>query len=382
MDDSGLASLSNVIAQSAIVPFLMFAMSGVISAPVAAQFEELSCELVSSDSLDSAREEITEYAQKWLGVLASDDADLEARVEARNMLVEPLTCRDVSVAFRIEYGRALRDRLERLVRGDEERLAFEACQIAGRIASNETTRALLDGLRADAPSVRCGAAAGLGEVFRSVATGNLAVGNSTVNRMLNGLADAMESEADPLVVENMIVAFQQTSPDPEMFVNAMEKMSEAMYDQAMRVRPDASRPEGWDRAIFTAVHGAYTSMLDARRRGASPSEFPAIAGRLSGQAFIFAQERMHELGADALADTDAGETLRELVNAADSLLQLSHGWLQQSDDVARAIGAWDDAVDAGEPSAFDEALESIIGSNGRIFRAPYSADRADFRRAG
>ncbi|MCA9309964.1 MAG: hypothetical protein KDA21_02095 [Phycisphaerales bacterium] len=360
------------------------AVAALVGTPAAAQqFTAIPCDTVTSQQLDAGQEDtVRAFVDEWTTRLESED--IRESMEARDMLLRPFReCDDVSVAFRVAMGRTLQDRLSSYVRSDDDRLAFDACQIAGRVASSETLRALADGLRDDRASVRAGAAAGYREILESVAMGNNAVGQAAVGRAMTGLLDALRNERNPVVAEILIHAFGGTSQNPSMHVESMAKLSEGLHDLAktVRLQDDVADAAAWDHAFLAGADAAYQSMLRLQIAQAPPGEFGTWAGRMSGQFYAYARGRLEAEGGESLQGTSDGKTLATLVEAADSLLQISHTWITPgSREVPdKAAAAWRDAVSRDKPGLYVAALEPIIGVSGRLTKAPYSANASEFR---
>ncbi len=352
------------------------------AAPAGAQFQAIPCEIVSGQALTGEQNAlISSFTSEWSGRL--DASEMVERLEARDMLLRPFNeCDDVSVAFRVAMGKALQDRLSQLVRSDDERVVYDACQIAGRIGSSETMAPLNQAIRDERASVRAGAAVGFREMLESVSTGNNAVGQSAVSRAMSGLLNATRSESNPVVAEMFVHTFSGTQLDSAMHVQSMGMMAEGVYDLAKTARRKSNLTDQaeWDHAFFAAADTAYQSTLKLQIERVSPGEFGKQAGLMSGQIYAWSRSRLEELGTEAIRDTEEGRAVTELVEAADSLLQISHRWIAPgSTPPSKVKAAWDEAVAEDAPGRFDAALEPIIGAGGLLTKPPYNGSASDFR---
>ena len=364
----------------------VLAAAGVVvslgAAAEAQQFAAIPCEIVTASQLASDQDAtVRTFVAEWMTQLES--AEIPASVEAREMLLRPFReCGTASVAFRVSMGRALQDRLVAAVRGSDERLAFDACQLAGRVASSETMRPLADALRDERASVRGGAATGYRDVLESVSQGNIAVGQASLGRALTSLQEALAAERDPVVAELLVHALGGASQQAAMHIEAMARMSEGMHDLAKRVRLADEIEDGaaWDHAFLAAATAAYQATLKLQISQMAPGEFGRWSGRMSGQFYAYARKRLEESGGASLQGTEEGRTLTALVEAADSLLQISHTWVSPGGETpARTLGAWRNAVTDDQPGVFVAALEPIIGVNGHLTKPPFGAQASEYR---
>ena len=133
-----------------------------LARPAEAQ-RALTQEIVESANLTQGdRDRIRTHVESNRSGLTGDETAIR---RARTELVEPMISGRPSVAFRIEYSRALEPVLQPLITDSRDIVAANALQVLGELATPGSTSLLVRGLSDPRPSVRYAAAFGYQRLF-------------------------------------------------------------------------------------------------------------------------------------------------------------------------------------------------------------------------
>ncbi|HLO40744.1 MAG TPA: hypothetical protein VK176_06955 [Phycisphaerales bacterium] len=196
-------SLSNVRRSLA-----MLLIAGVCAGPMAtvahAQFDTLPNEVTSATSALSGEQAaaVKSYAQKYVDQLTvegeGDSAD-----QAKRLLVEPLNRMSVTPSFRLEYARALSEKLRAMSQDGKAENAIRALFIAGDLAT-ETSIAIAESqLTAKDDGTRAAAAVAMRRTFEAVKRFDPAISTARLATSLDAVGNALRKEADPQIYREL-----------------------------------------------------------------------------------------------------------------------------------------------------------------------------------
>jgi hypothetical protein len=177
-----------------------------LGAPTALAQSELPPAVIQSTTLnDAERAQAEQYAAAALELLKSQTWSESKR--GRDQLLRPLENTNASVAFRLAYTRVLVPDLERqLAPANPDLTRINALRILGSLATAQAAAAIEPHLADKSPSIRFMAASAAGTALRSLSTGSPALPSGDAVRLVNRLDRQLQTEADPLVLDGLVVA--------------------------------------------------------------------------------------------------------------------------------------------------------------------------------
>lgn len=334
---------------------------------------QLPCALAAKQSLDAADEQaIRQFVAAQVPGLTSPDAAEGSK--SRDALLNPLACTGITFAFRSKYADVLTPALVPVAAAKEERHAVNALIVLGRLRTTLSADALAGSLKSDNPVLRFAAASGYRDLLSQIAKDSFGFPEGAIDRILDGLASSLKNEKNPDAADMMVVALgDATKASPALRGRAMLRLTDAMGQRLSNLRKDASVDREWSRTLLRSLDLARQSMLEQGGAGSIDKEFAKRAGLFSGQVFAFARERL----AMKLSSEDAD--LSKAIAAAEGLGVIAH-----QAAAAQRIGekglqkAFDASFAAGDSREFSDAIQSWIGADGILLKAPYNGSAADF----
>lgn len=303
------------------------------------------------------------------GLSASDPWE---RQDARDALLAPLSGEGVSVAFRLEYSGALTPGLRRLVETSrDEHVVFNACRIAGALATDAAVEMLRVALKDSRASTRYAGAYGLRRVMRASAAGRAPLGGDQENQILTTLTDALRVEQDRGVFDGIVSAIEAVGNDERAKARAMTHLCRAVSDRVRTLdAANLGTPDAWAASLARALRGAQSTLIDQLRRGPAEREFAVALAEMSGHMLAHAVRRQ---AAAPTMRPEERDSLGELVRAAEVTLLFSDNSLRNQNRQDQPLAAaWPD------PARTRTEAMKWIGPDGALTRAPYSVESSRF----
>lgn len=349
----------------------LLALACALAGPAFGQTERLPEGIASRTTLAPADvEAVRSFVTSRLGALGAEDAGESQR--ARDALLAPLRS-GASVAFRLEYSKALSPALRDLARGDDERIAFNALRLAGALSTDESVQIIRDGLRDQRPSVRYGAAYASRIALDHALAGRAPLPDAQIDSLIEAVAVAIEGERDPTVLAGLIATFDVTARTGRA-ASAIRRMAGAVGKQVRAYPPTGAdvRAAEWASAFGRSVSVASAALLQQLKQGAPDAEFARETAILCGRCLALAERRV-----DA-AEEEEASALRDLVAASETtLLFIDSALTGRRNDEQAVTAAWD-AERGGREGALSAAADAWIGQSGALTKSPYGAKPADF----
>jgi len=350
-------------------------LSGAQTAARAQGVVQVNCTMATKQAFDAGDQSaIQSLVGSAAGELASEDPAVSQR--GRDRLLAPLQCPGVSVAFRLEYGKAVEPAMAPLVNADSDRVAVNALRVLGELRTSGSIRLLGQALQSNRSVVRFGAASGFRTLLASPDAG---FPEREIDRALGSLRDALTAERDPLVADAVVVALASTGASPDARTRAMRMASEAVALRLkdMRTQHVNAATEAWARIAYRAVFTAQQTLIDDLGRGKTDQDFAKASSLLGGQTLAFARRIATQAGSGI--DPVLRQDLAGAVGSAEALLIFSHNALAQNRvPPADLKGLFEVGTGDGNLQPFDNAVAAWIGPSGRLTKAPYGANAADF----
>jgi hypothetical protein len=197
----------------------LFLVMALAPAPVLAQIGNINA--LAAKSALSAQDEaaIRKYVDDQSAGLSS--ADPLAVKRSRDVLLRPLQESTVTLAFRGEYAKALIPILEPLLKGAVDHQAANALRVAGDLATQSVIDPLiLAGLKDPRSSVRYAAAFAAARMYEMVALHSPAITASKLSEVMRTVAELIKTEADPLVLDGLVLAMRSALRVPDKIQDA------------------------------------------------------------------------------------------------------------------------------------------------------------------
>lgn len=337
------------------------------AAPVAAG--QLGCAIAAKDAPSAEDEQrIRQFVGEQAALLAGKEPG--ASVKAREALEAPLKCSQVTVAFRLKYGEALRTALEPLVGGADERVAVNALILLGKSKTSAALPALQTGLTSANAVIRMGATTAHRELLAQVAKDAGGFPDNARDQVLDRLGVALAKEGNAHVAEGLMLALgDATREKAELRARAMLRLADSAQQMLKTVRRGSGMKDpAWSRAMLRGLDAARQTLF-AQAAGGLDREFARRAALLGGQVFAFVRDRL---------DAGVGATdpsLAMLAGAAEGLAIIANSSLGGAKIADRGMQA---LVTAGNAGGFEQAAEAWIGAGGVLTKAPYNAKAEDF----
>lgn len=332
---------------------------------------QLPCALASKQSLEAADEQtIRGFVSAHAPALS--DADPAKNSDARAALMAPLACDGVTFAFRTKYADALVPALTPVLSSKEDRQAVNALLLLGRIRTTASADAIASGLKSQSPAIRFAAGAAYREILNQLSKDSFGFPEGAVDRVLDGLASALRTEADANTADILIVALGDAPKgDAALRGRAMLRLTDAMTRRLLTLRKEPAIGEDWSRAILRSLDLARQAILAQGGTGAIDKEFARRAAVFSGQVFAFARDR---LGAMTSADAD----LSKAVAAAEGLAVIAHQAVTNQRLNEKGLQrAFDSSIGQAGGGEFTRAADSWIGAEGLLVKPPYGVAAAE-----
>jgi hypothetical protein len=287
---------------------------------------------------------------------------------AREALVAPLEERGVSVPFRVEMSRQLFETLKTLSADGRDVVAVNALRVAGELATTNSLRVVSDGLKDKRPAVRHGALFAMGRLFMQAARTSPAVSQGDMRSAIAELERIASGESDPLMIDGAISALVAAARAPEGSA-AMARMGEAV---GVRLRAGAKSPSGAEGAgsLGVGVRGV-RELRDAMIGGGGrvAPETVQAAAKLSGQLLVLVREH-------AKAGVGEPDALAQAAQLAHTTLTLASTSLNGPEIEKLRLALADKAKD---PAAFAREVDKLVGPDGVLTKAPFTAKADDFK---
>lgn len=345
----------------------------------------LDCTLAGKQTLDiSDTSTIRTSAQEHLPALSGDD--VLAAEEARNALLQPLRCKEVSVDFRLKFSQVVVPDLATMVGSPKDHVAMNAVRLAGEMATTSAVDEVLRPALSDKrPAVRLIAAAGLRQTLKIVtAPGAGSIRREGLDSVIDMLGRQLAVETDVNVVEHLVLALDAIPAggvNAALNTSAMEKLSSAMATQvkALRGRSDDSQRLRWVSALIRATDAVARPMTDVTSAGVTP-QFRAVAGVLAGHTLAYSRDRLNASASELTSDSGEGALLRTLVNTSERVLLLADAGINRKPGISRQtlLPAFEQAMSDGDTAVFAGEADKWIGASGTLTKAPYNAKASDF----
>lgn len=351
-----------------------------LASPLVAQ--SLPPEVTSAPTLaGDAAKRIAEFASAQLARLKGTDH--QEREAARDDLLAPLDGAGVSLAFRLEYSKALAAELGRIAQSTDDHAAVNALRVSGRLGTPQGVDTLRNALKDARPPVRLASARTLREAVRAtLSMAQSPVSLSKLQDATDDLAKALSTEADPLVAKTMVLAIDATragSPTGEqgkLAGRAVERLSAAMADRAAFARKSVAPSDAapWTDAIVTALDAVRRTFIDPQRSDETRRpELRKNAAMLAGQSVAYLKHRLAAHGANASPDAPS---MKVMANAASVVLLLING----GEEKQVLPGAFNASLDSGDPTEFNKAADTWLAPGGRLSKPPFSLEASAFTR--
>lgn len=350
-----------------------------LSAATAATAQnDLGCTVASLSSMDSASETaLRRFVTEQTALLAGTDALAGAR--AREALLAPLSCENVSVAFRLKYAEALEPALLPLIQGTDDRVAVGALRVAGKVGASGVVRLLEAGLAHSNEAIRLAAASGYRELLSQLAVDSFGFPEASVNRLLSTVADALAKEPNPFAADAMVIALADaTRGNASLRSRALGEMVRGLETRLRSIRTERGiNSTAWSAAAFRGLDLSRLALLEQIAAGAVDRSFATRLGKMGGQALAFARDFA------PLASESERPSIGEMVGAAEVTLVITHNALTGTKVGEGGLRqSFQSAIDgsfSNEASArFAEAASSWIGASGMLTKGPYNAGADEF----
>lgn len=359
---------------TALRPFRPALVAFLVLAVLPSARGQVDCAIAAKQNLTPA--DVT-AVKKLLSDQASGvrDASPAKSEEARDAILKPLKCNQVSLDFRLQMSGPAFAELSKAVGDSNEHVAFNALRVFGELGTQQAVEAIKPAL-ADAkrPAVRCMAAMAMRDIIRNApSTGAI----RDLNALLDVVAQRLAVETDVNVVENLVLALDATR-DTDSNAIAMQKMAVALSQQAqtLRGRSGEANHDRWVRVLIRGTDGAFQPMM-AGGGVNLPATFRTDAALLSGQALAYVRDR---LGEEPEAGSEQAKLLSTLVNTSERALVLIDAAVRKTPVQKQVlVERFEAAVGSGDATAFEADVAKWIGDAGTLTKAPYNAKAADFR---
>jgi len=361
----------------ALICIALAAVLAAVPAAASAQPSPLPEDLVARSRLSNADlERITAYTAEIAEGLRSASAD--AREAAKRAALSPLGM-DPTPSFRIEYGAALQDEMQRLAAGPEADAVF-ALMLAGELATVGAHDLILRHADHQNAAVRYAAARAARLQLEALDSGPAAIGDQARDQLLALLERRVAEESDPAVLDGLLTAATDAvRRDSPWCDDLLERLASSLAGAIEKPSPTAG-------AVARArAHLRLVGAVQLRFRnkignlpGSLAEDAAILAGHVMGD--VLRQTEEFDPGADA-ARADA---LGQLVKAAYNLAYFAYTArtgdnLAASDALPQAFNAWRDGRGA---AALRRETSEWIGEGGLLTRPPFGASPDEFSAQG
>jgi len=351
---------------------------GAVVSPAAAQLRDLPAQLIQQGTnfAEPQREQVRQYVEAFKADLSGEDP--MAMKRARAKLEEPLNNPQVSIAFRIEYGRHLLPVLETLARSDRDILAANAMHLAGELATPIASDLLMAtpgvGLNDQRAPVRHAAAFGLKRTFEHLRATSPVFQERDAVRVIDALARRIATEEDPYVLEGYARAFEAAVMVPQGRVKGLRAAAAASLAGAMSqyVRANQDRLE----AAGAMIRAAQV-LRDAVMGQGLPADEPRLPNETLREVGGFGGDLIAVVSC-RLANPGAGEPdrprLAAIAASGENVYYFAHSTLGSGTPLSLELA---EKVRNGRDAEFAEAAARYIGKSGVLTASPFNlpADR-------
>ncbi len=318
-----------------------------------------------NDLSDADKVAIKDMVDRQRPLLGGTAAEVR---KAREVILAPLEERQVSVPFRVELSRQIFDSLRALSTDQRDVVAVNALRVAGELATTNSAKLVLDGLKDKRSAVRHGAIYAMSRMFMQAARTSPAISATDMREAIAALERVAATEADPLAVEGAISALVTAARAPEGSP-AMARMGEAL---GVRLRAAAKSPAAPETTGSLALGvRAVRELRDAMIGGGAgaPRSSVQAAGKLAGQLLVLVREQ-------AKAGTGEADAHAQAAQLAQTTITLASTSLNGPEVEKLKLALADRAKD---PAAFAKDLDRLIGEDGLLTKAPFEAKVDDFK---
>jgi len=344
------------------------------NAPLQAQ----SLPPITTERLSSAQQtQVREFVETHLETLETADPASSEAARARRELIDPMRNRDTSVAMRQAFAQAAQERLQQMVRSEEDQRAVSALLIAGNIGDRPSVAIIEAGLNDSREVVNIGAAAGAKAMLR-VIDGRLGTAQADRQRQVQQLlADALAITRSGHVAQSLIGALTALPDDAAFMAVSNEHIAEEMTRRAASRRgvvAEEALANGWAGAMERSVAAQLTFLRAVAIAGTDVDrETQRQAAQIAGIALSLVRDRLEELAADEQVSF-MNENAR-LIRASETLLVLIESNLSARAGREQVMGR---LVTDGDADGLIDAINDWAGPRGVLTRAPFSFDADDF----
>lgn len=356
-------------------PPLLLVLAMLLLAPPAApaQADSLPSELITKAGALTSSEtsRIAAYVEAHVQQLTSDDP--AARQRARRALREPVIDDSVSVSFRIEYGKAARAPLARVVREGDAQARLLALHIAGQIATEPCARIAADTLDSADPIARYSAAYALGLTNTIIAQREPAITPQQALELNNRLGDRLDQEQDMWVLDRVIRSLGAASDIPQPRFDAVATSALDMLARGLGNRLDApsnNNPHQDSPIELEIVLRGANLIQSAFQRGQRlPEQTVRLAAGFGGDCLAHVARTVK---ADHLA-VQHEPLLKQLAVIGENIAFFARGSHPDNPEPkpVRNLQIAPTLTQDNDVPGFLDALEQLIGQDGILTRAPF-----------
>jgi hypothetical protein len=240
-----------------------------------AQVNNLPAEVVRStrqlvpDQVDMIRGYLKDTVE-GLGA-AADPAKIR---KARLAILEPLQDQQVSAPFRLEYSRALADKLTEFTGKTDTIVVINALFVAGELATEQGVGIVEKHLSSKDTSVRFAAIKGLAVTLDAAARRTPAIADERLLKILDSLSKSLATEEDPVVYDATARAIATGFNKDSISSAAVTQLSKPLSAWLKKNAGKPGSPERLDTLIVVS-----TSVRDAATKVAAGAALSASAKR-------------------------------------------------------------------------------------------------------
>jgi len=341
---------------------VLVALAVVVSwaGPASGQSDRPSREWTRAQSLSPAQKTaLRTWAERQLERLNSDNrAEVQ---DGRLNLLAPFAGEDeVSIAFRLEFGRTLMSGLRALADGDDVQRSITASLIAGKCATQEMIGVLQRAAESPKAAHRSGAAEGLRQVVQQVGDGLVApdVGSDA----LDVVAGMLRQESDQVVVSVAVRALRAAEGGP-LHGEAADHVVGVFPGLVVRLADDASASEVPRLATmaFEAQQVVFRWLVDPAQGGNQPEAFLDECTVLSAHMLAAGLVLVNNPSPDVYFDTNDGWRIRTMMAGAEQMMNLVDYRINQEQSRNEMIKqSFEVSTRLGDDARLRETVEELL----------------------
>jgi len=281
------------------------ALAALMSLPAigAAQVDALPSGVVRAASIGpSEQTQIDAYVAKYAPGLTSGDPDEMRR--SRDLLLSPLKGEGFTFAFRRAYGGALWPTIESLVASDNPFEQLAGMRLAGRVATEQPTGALINLLESEDAGVRVFAAGRLGLVLETaISSSTPTISPDTAARAVRGLAERVRADEEIRVADASVRSLgEATGASPRALDGvrdiATRELGDAIGDRLRAARERLSQGQEEMLVALRALGLVRIAVADANARPSAETAKAAVGAGGDAIAYILARFDADLIGED------------------------------------------------------------------------------------